>query len=209
MPIRTRRGRSAAYRGLWEWPLHSPVRFVVVMVLLAVVVGGVAYLGTLGSSRSGRASGALAPVPDVPTVTAVPAAPVGAAAGAHPDHAAALGRPARRARGRPALGDRLGRPPRRGDRRAVERPAARPTPPTSTCRSSRRSIPATSPPPGSPAPPQAVEVRPESLRVQVPTDAVTLQLLLVAGRPRRLARRRLRPGLVRTRRVHPGPSAPT
>ena len=38
MPIRTRRGRAAAYRALWECPLHSPARlFVVLAVAVAVV----------------------------------------------------------------------------------------------------------------------------------------------------------------------------
>lgn len=40
MPIRTPRGRSSAYRGVWQWPLHSPLRLgMTVLVLLAVAAG--------------------------------------------------------------------------------------------------------------------------------------------------------------------------
>jgi hypothetical protein len=48
VPIRTPRGRSAAYRFLWQWPLRSPVRLGLCVVFgLAVVVGVVAGLGAL------------------------------------------------------------------------------------------------------------------------------------------------------------------
>ena len=33
VPIRTRRGRAAAYRALWEWPLHSPARLFAVLAV--------------------------------------------------------------------------------------------------------------------------------------------------------------------------------
>ncbi len=69
MPIRTRRGRSGAYRALWEWPLHSPARFALVVVVLAVVIGAVTSLGQWASPTPSSGS-ALAPVPDAPTVSA-------------------------------------------------------------------------------------------------------------------------------------------
>ena len=48
MPIRTPRGRSAAYRALWQWPLRSPARLgLTVVLLLAVVVGAVAGIGAV------------------------------------------------------------------------------------------------------------------------------------------------------------------
>jgi hypothetical protein len=48
VPIRSPRGRSAAYRALWQWPLRSPARlgFTAVLVL-AAAVGAVAFLGAL------------------------------------------------------------------------------------------------------------------------------------------------------------------
>jgi hypothetical protein len=57
VPIRTPRGRSAAYRFLWQWPLRSPVRLgLCVVVALAVVVGVVAGLGALrGVTAAGPA----------------------------------------------------------------------------------------------------------------------------------------------------------
>ena len=58
MPIRTPRGRSAAYRALWEWPLRSPARLgLCVVLVLAVVVGAVAEHRAL---RGARAVGSVA-----------------------------------------------------------------------------------------------------------------------------------------------------
>lgn len=72
MPIRTTRGRAAAYRSIWQWPLRSPARLavtVVAVVAVAVLVGtGAAALG----GRSGG-SGLLA-APTTATV-APPSAP--------------------------------------------------------------------------------------------------------------------------------------
>ncbi|WP_214404032.1 hypothetical protein [Pseudonocardia lacus] len=48
MPIRSPRGRSAAYRVIWQWPLRSPGRLAfVVVVVLAVAVGVTVGLGLL------------------------------------------------------------------------------------------------------------------------------------------------------------------
>ncbi len=57
MPIRTPRGRSAAYRALWQWPLRSPARLALCVVLvLAAVVGVVAGIGALrGTGTVGSA----------------------------------------------------------------------------------------------------------------------------------------------------------
>lgn len=77
MPIRTRRGRAAAYRALWEWPLHSPARlFLVVAVVIAIAVG-VSYLGgSLGGDAPGSGR-ALGPTPTAApdTATAAPGRP--------------------------------------------------------------------------------------------------------------------------------------
>ena len=65
MPIRTPRGRSAAYRALWAWPLRSPARLgICVVVVLAALVGAVAGLGVLrgggvGPATAGRDEGAV------------------------------------------------------------------------------------------------------------------------------------------------------
>lgn len=52
MPIRTPRGRSAAYRALWQWPLRSPARLGLTTVFLAaLVMGAVAGVGALTTGR--------------------------------------------------------------------------------------------------------------------------------------------------------------
>lgn len=62
MPIRTPRGRSAAYRALWQWPLRSPARLGLTVVLLLAVVGGaVAGIGAVtvrGAGPAGPSGGA-------------------------------------------------------------------------------------------------------------------------------------------------------
>lgn len=182
MPIRTRRGRSSAYRGLWEWPLHSPVRFLVVLVLLAVVVGGVAYLGSLASSGPARTRGALAPVPDAPTVTAAPGVPAVPPPELTPTTLplsaaapAALGVAQRWATAW------ANHPP--GMTGAQWSDQLRPYTTDEYLPVLASVDPANIPSSRVTGPPRAVEVRPESLRVQVPTDAVTLQLLLVQVGP--------------------------
>jgi hypothetical protein len=56
VPIRTPRGRSAAYRALWQWPLRSPARLgLTVVLLLAVVVGAVAGIGAVTVRSAGTA----------------------------------------------------------------------------------------------------------------------------------------------------------
>lgn len=52
MPIRTPRGRSAAYRALWQWPLRSPARLGLTAVfLVALVVATVAGINALTVGR--------------------------------------------------------------------------------------------------------------------------------------------------------------
>jgi len=77
VPIRTPRGRSAAYRALWQWPLRSPARLGLCLVaVLAVVIGVVAGLGAL---RGGTAVGSAIAAPGVST-TPTPRAPTGSRA---------------------------------------------------------------------------------------------------------------------------------
>lgn len=48
MPIRSPRGRAAAYRALWQWPLRSPARLgVTAVVVLGLAVGISSALGAL------------------------------------------------------------------------------------------------------------------------------------------------------------------
>lgn len=78
MPIRTPRGRSAAYRALWQWPLRSPARLgLTAVLLLAVVVGAVAGIGAVTGRSVGTAvaSGGATLTPQ-PVPAGRPATPV-------------------------------------------------------------------------------------------------------------------------------------
>lgn len=88
MPIRSPRGRAAAYRALWQWPLRSPARLALSVTVAALVAVAVTSgLGALagppppptpaaapassGPSATARPSGA----PRTPTPTALPPVP--------------------------------------------------------------------------------------------------------------------------------------
>jgi hypothetical protein len=60
VPIRTSRGRAAAYRSLWQWPLRSPGRLALTVVIVVVLGTGVSFgVGYLtGSSAGGGRDGA-------------------------------------------------------------------------------------------------------------------------------------------------------
>jgi hypothetical protein len=48
MPVRSPHGRAAAYRAIWQWPLRSPARLIVTVVVALALVTGVSYgLGAL------------------------------------------------------------------------------------------------------------------------------------------------------------------
>ncbi|MGI5126480.1 hypothetical protein ACQEVB_06645 [Pseudonocardia sp. CA-107938] len=69
MPIRTPHGRAAAYRAIWQWPLRSPGRLAVTAVVAAAIVAGVSFgIGALQPERSGPMTGPRA----TPTARAVP-----------------------------------------------------------------------------------------------------------------------------------------
>lgn len=54
VPIRSSRGRAAAYRVVWQWPLRSPWRLAVTVVVLGGLVAGLVFLGgTVGGGSSG------------------------------------------------------------------------------------------------------------------------------------------------------------
>lgn len=84
MPIRTTRGRAAAYRSVWQWPLRSPARFVITLVgvvAVAALVGtGAAAAGgdpTSGGVLAGPAPtpSASAPIPPDPVTSTLSATP--------------------------------------------------------------------------------------------------------------------------------------
>lgn len=59
MPIRSPRGRAAAYRGIWQWPLQSPVRLAITVAVVVAVALGVSLATTAlggGSGGSGLIS---------------------------------------------------------------------------------------------------------------------------------------------------------
>ncbi len=58
MPIRTTRGRAAAYRSLWQWPLRSPARLA---VTAAVIVAVAALVGVGASAAGGDRPGSAGP----------------------------------------------------------------------------------------------------------------------------------------------------
>lgn len=182
MPIRSPRGRAAAYRALWQWPLRSPARLAVTSVLVvALVVGAGIALGGLGagggSASSRPAAGGPAttarPAPGAPTQTALPPVPeltpttlpVSRAPAAAMDVArrwsAAWLRP------RPGVSTQQwldGLRPYTSEEYLGVLAAVDPA-----------NIPATRLT-GAPRP---VRVSPRSLQVEVPTDAVTLLVLVV------------------------------
>ncbi|WP_214368390.1 hypothetical protein [Pseudonocardia sp. H11422] len=58
MPIRSPRGRAAAYRSVWQWPLRSPVRLAITgVVVLALAVGvSIAVTSLRGTPAGGLMS---------------------------------------------------------------------------------------------------------------------------------------------------------
>ncbi|MBN9098835.1 MULTISPECIES: hypothetical protein [unclassified Pseudonocardia] len=70
MPIRTTRGRAAAYRSIWQWPLRSPAR----LVITVVGVVAVAVLAGAGAAAVGGGSnnGGLLASPGPTTVAVAP-----------------------------------------------------------------------------------------------------------------------------------------
>ncbi|MEV1293936.1 hypothetical protein [Pseudonocardia sp. NPDC049635] len=45
VPVRSARGRAAAYRSVWQWPLRSPLRLAVTVLVLGILVFGLVSLG--------------------------------------------------------------------------------------------------------------------------------------------------------------------
>lgn len=72
MPIRSPRGRADAYRFLWQWPLRSPARLgVTIVALVALAVGVSVGVAAAGGGAEDGGLARLAPAPS----TAARAAP--------------------------------------------------------------------------------------------------------------------------------------
>lgn len=185
MPVRTRRGRAAAYRAVWTWPLSSPQRFLGVVALAALLVALLAALGgtpgpaavdgTDGPGRTAARSGAgsgggavggsgAAPLELTPTRLPPADAPAAALTAAQRWTAAWAAPP-------------VGVPPDRW--LAGLRPWTTDEYLPVLASTDPANVPATRLI-GAAAP---VEVRPDSVRVRVPTDAGRVGLLLVQVAP--------------------------
>lgn len=84
MPIRAPRGRGAAYRVLWQWPLRSPARLALTVVTVVAAVVGIS-VGIGMTSRTASASGPAGPTPlatFVGSAAGVPSAPAAEATAA-------------------------------------------------------------------------------------------------------------------------------
>jgi hypothetical protein len=179
MPIRSPHGRSAAYRVLWQWPLRSPARLALTAIgLLAVVVAATFGIGVTNGTVSlpvgatptpSAAAGPVAapepallpPVPELePTTLPVSAAP-----------AAALQVASRWARA-------WVRPPG-GTTSAKWLDGLRTTTTDEYLGVLAGVDPANIPSTKVTGAAKAVSVAPRSLRVQVPTDALTLVVTVV------------------------------
>jgi hypothetical protein len=92
VPIRSPHGRSAAYRAIWGWPLRSPVRLAVTTVIVVAIAvgmtiattfldGGRAGDGSTGTAHGPTTSGSMTRRPGAtgpgatPTPTALPPVP--------------------------------------------------------------------------------------------------------------------------------------
>ncbi|PVZ11139.1 hypothetical protein [Actinomycetospora cinnamomea] len=181
MPIRTRRGRAAAYRALWEWPLHSPARLFLVLAAVVAIAAGISWIGgavggpeptggALGPATT-AAPGTVAPAPGAPPVTELRPRilPLSAA----PPVALAVAERWTRAWAT--------HPP--GTTPQQWSAGLAPYTTEEYLAVLAEVDPANVPGNAVTGPPEAVEVRPEAVRVQVPTDAVRLELLLVQVGP--------------------------
>ncbi len=178
MPIRSPHGRSAAYRALWQWPLRSPARLAltaigVLVVLVAATIGIGMTNGSVGLPVGARPTSSAAtplappepvllpPVPELePTTLPVSAAP-----------AAALQVASRWARA-------WVRPPD-GTTAAKWLDGLRSTTTDEYLGVLSGVDPGNIPATKVTGAAKAVSVAPRSLRVQVPTDALTLVITVV------------------------------
>jgi len=182
VPVRTPRGRAGAYRGLWQWPLRSPRRLAAVGLGVVAVLAGITVLISLLAdpsrsatpSPSGSQSNAVAPsrsagasttgLPPVaeltPTLLPLTQAPPAALTAASSWATAWATHPAGATTEQWLAG---------------LRPFTTPEYLAVLGNTDPANVPATS----VTGPPKPVLVSPRSLRVEVPTNALTLLLLVV------------------------------
>lgn len=72
MPIRSPRGRTAAYRGIWEWPLRSPARLGITLAAVVALAVGVSVATTAVGGGSGGLGLVPLPPPGSTTTRAAP-----------------------------------------------------------------------------------------------------------------------------------------
>jgi hypothetical protein len=187
MPVRTPRGRAAAYRAVWQWPLRSPARLALTTAAIFALGAGIT-LG-IGALRGGPSLADPQAGPDAVDTRAPAASPTAGAAASAPT---AL--PPVAELEPPTLP--LSQAPPEALRVAARWSAAWLRPPAGTTTEewleglrpytteeylptlaevAPENIPATD----VTGEPQPVQVRPRSVQVEVPTDAVTLLLLVV------------------------------
>lgn len=184
MPIRTPKGRGAAYRPLWQWPLRSPGRLVgCLVVLLAAVVAGNALLGHL--VPRGHTGGVFTGVGGESAPAAAPAAPAPAEPTRLPPVPALTPRTLPVADAPPAALTAATRWTQAWARHPGGTTAQswvdrlRPYTTDEYLGVLASVDPANVPATKVTGPARAVLVSPSSVRVQVPTDAVTLVVLVV------------------------------
>jgi hypothetical protein len=93
VPIRSPRGRAAAYRAIWQWPLRSPARLAVTGILVVAAAAGVSIgVNALAGGSPGRgvlagpsSTGAAASASRHPGAAAVPLTPAPTALPPVPD----------------------------------------------------------------------------------------------------------------------------
>jgi len=182
VPIRSPRGRAAAYRALWQWPLRSPARLAVTtLVVVGISVGAGVAVGTLRGGPTaligpGRTTAApqpgpgaagapapsvLAPVPELRPSTL----PLSSA----PEAAMQVARRWSQAWLRPAAGVSA--------RKWLD--GLRPYTAKEYLGVLAEVDPANVPATKLSGSPRAVEVHASSVQVEVPTDALTLRVLVV------------------------------
>lgn len=190
MPIRSPRGRAAAYRSIWQWPLRSPARLAVTGILIVAVAAGVSIgVNALGGGSSGRgllaapsSTGAAPSASRLPGSAAVPLTPAPTALPPVPDlepttlplsraPAAALSVAAR-------WSAAWVRPPA-GTTTQAWLDGLRPTTTDEYLGVLSSVDPGNIPATRVTGEPRAVRVAPSSVQVQVPTDAFTLVVLVV------------------------------
>jgi hypothetical protein len=184
VPIRSPRGRAAAYRALWQWPLRSPARLAVTaVVVVALGVGASLALGQLAGDRGSpavRAGGTAPSASARPTQGA--AAPAPTALPPVPELTPTTLPPSRAPAAALQVASRWTRAwvrPERGISTEEWLSGLRPYTSEEYLGVLAAVDPANIPATRVTGEPRPVRVSPRSLHVEVPTDTLTLLVLVV------------------------------